>query len=1075
MKPLLGILTLLALAIGVLVLWGSKPRTSEESTLVSSPDTLQELPAPRATEPQLKTSAGEESSQGVGSGLADAVAQETSQRTGIQEQELRGRVVDPEGSGIEAATLLWIAPTHQDLTWEAGWQEHDWGPLTRSSVRTQSDAAGRFEFPRAPESDALIGSALWAIAPGYEAQCQVIEFGTNALPQLVLERAPAIEVLVQDAQGTALAGARVEHFGLTPGAAPLEVGGELEPLRLRRLLHQEGISGPDGRLVLGAFPGEQVLRASHGEALSLAWRGPATASLVLTLNDSFEVGGRVSLPDWSHLNYEGERRLQIGIQDGDLWSGLVTLRGVQAGAWGPISLPWLPGETYSAKLEGSPIIPITHHFQAGAPGERLALDFQAQLGSSVWICGLDEAGQPVPDVTASVWWFENGIKQSLSRRAAPGTEYANPWSMPPGELHFSVAAPGWAPGTGLPFRLPEAQVVAHSAQLHRAGKLKGRVMHAGQPVENFDLWLWKRFSGTSSQRISFRGRPDGRFEVDSAPIGELGVSASSGFLPPARAQVIEVPGQGSAEVLIELEAPGTASGRVLDLESGAPLGEASLQVNVRHDGLARAAVGLPQAVRSNGEFRLRGLLAGTNFIQVRAPGYATLLITPEGRPGEELDLGTLFLARPHSLELRLIASDPGVDFTQYSAAISFPNLLPRTPFGADGVLLCDSATPGNYLVNIWKGEVERARIRTNFYPGHPWRLEHRVGGPRQVQVQCTESEDAELFSIAQAKDLFLLYGEGPQVRTTLLAQSDREGRGRFEEVAGDPVSLYVVGIDGQTIGRASGEFGDQERLQLEVPLGSNPVQLQVLDPGGAGIPLAQVNLRERVGAPFVHFGRTDAQGFLNWYALEPRALDAFVSHPDHGRGLLRLEPGQEAPSLTLSNDASLRIRLFDGAVPLSEAHAGIADAKGKRIFGYQPAGADGVAHMQGYSPGDYDWIASHPQCWPVYFRASASSEDPELEVQMRRLGNLKLRVSDADGRSLAGRRVNLSGDWEGGDVQAWVASGRVQATSLRTDEQGELLLQGLPHGEYRWSSGAQAGRLLVKPLVTQRLTLVLGG
>lgn len=1065
-------LALLALALGVLVYRGSgRGAPAEPGPSPSVGAEARVLPGP-SPEAQAEVPPQGESLERAGTASLDQVPQDLPQRQGLAELGLRGRVVDSEGEGIENVELLWIAPTAQDLDWEAGWQADDWGPLARSEVRTQSVEAGHYQFSQAPAFDPLIGSALWAIAPGYVSQCQVVEFGLSSLPQLTLQRAASLSVRVEDALGVPVAGARVEHYGLTPASAPLEVGGALQPLRLRRLLHQEGVSGSDGRLVLGAFPGEQVLRASAGKRISQAWRGPAPGSLVLRLLDSFEVSGTVGLPDWSHLNYEGERRLQIGVQEGELWNGLVTLRGVGAGTWGPVSLPWWPDKTYCAKLEGSPIIPLTHYFQAGALGESVVLDFQAQLGSSVWICGLDEAGEPVRDVTASVWWFENGIKQTLRRRAAPGTEYANPWSMPPGELHFSVSAPGWAPGTGLPFSLPESEARAHAAQLFRAGKLRGRVLQAGQPVENFDLWLWKKYSGTSNQRISFRGRLDGRFEVDSAPVGALALSATSGFLPPARAQVVEVPSQGSVEVLIELEAPVTASGRVVDLETGEPVGEASLQVNVRHDGLASAAVGLPQRARSNGEFQLRGLVAGTNFIQVRAPGYATLLLTPEGKPGEELDLGTLSLARPRSVELRLVSSDPGVDFREYSAAISFPSLLPRTPFGADGVLRCNAGTPGNYLVNIWKGDVERARIRTSFFPGRPWQLEHRVGGKRQVQVQCSGSEE---IGVDLVQDLYLLYGEGLHVRTTLLAQADREGRGRFAEVGGDPVGLYAVGTDGQTLGRASGSFGDQDLLALNAVLGSTPVQLRVLDSSGAGIPMAQVNLRERGGAPFVHFGRTDQQGLLNCFGLESRALDAFVSHPDHGRGLLRLEGGQESPSLTLSNDSSLRVRLFDGAFPLSDAHVGVADAQGKRIFGYQPAGADGEAHMQGYRAGDYDWIATHPHAWPVYFRAQASTEDPVFEVQMRRLGNLRLRVIDASGSPRRGVRVDLRGDGEDGDVQAWVAAGRVQAPSMQTDDRGELLLQGLPRGEYRWSIGAESGGLEVKPLVTQEQTLVLGG
>ncbi len=480
-KPiwLLGTLVLL---LGAFLLWGpdSDPRNSptdpapkgigEASAPASeSLENFEPAQAPSDPEPEGTTPSG------------------PTQRSEVEGSALLGRVEDELGGPISGATLRWVAPTKVDLAWEPGWQADDWGNLARSETETTSVADGSFRFDEEPQIEGLIGSAIWATAPGYEAACLLRGLGEQGAPVIVLSRSQAIRVRVEDGQGAPVVGALVEQFGLTPADAPVEVDGALERQRLRRLLRREARTDREGFALLGAFPGEQVLRASLAESISSPWRGPATELVVLKLADSFEVAGTVEYPDWSHLNYEGERRMLIGTQQGNLFRGLATLRNVKAGAWGPVRLPLIQGVTYSAKLEGSPIIPVTQRFEAPPAGSRQNLDFRTELGSNVVICGEDENGDLVPDVTATVWWEKDGVRESITRRAAAGTPYANPYSVPPGELSFSAVAPGYASAMGSPFRVPERESTAQVVKLQKAGKLRGQVMHDGKPVECFYL------------------------------------------------------------------------------------------------------------------------------------------------------------------------------------------------------------------------------------------------------------------------------------------------------------------------------------------------------------------------------------------------------------------------------------------------------------------------------------------------------------------------------------------------------------------------------------------------------------
>src|SRR5262249_53212120 len=146
---------------------------------------------------------------------------------------------------------------------------------------------------------------------------------------------------------------------------------------------------------LGTLPGEQVLVATRGAERSAPWRGLAPDEVTLTLAPSFEVGGQVVLPDWSHLNYSGERRIEIAALDRDVCRSLLTIRSVGAGAWGPVSLPRLDVEGYRIRLEGSPIIPCEVIFPPPAAGSSLTEDLVAELGTDVWVCVTDEKNEVI--------------------------------------------------------------------------------------------------------------------------------------------------------------------------------------------------------------------------------------------------------------------------------------------------------------------------------------------------------------------------------------------------------------------------------------------------------------------------------------------------------------------------------------------------------------------------------------------------------------------------------------------------------------------------------------------------------
>ena len=82
----------------------------------------------------------------------------------------------------------------------------------------------------------------------------------------------------------------------------------------------------------------------------------------------------------------------------------------------------------------------------------------------------------------------------------------------------------------------------------------------------------------------------------------------------------------------------------------------------------------------------------------------------------------------------------------------------------------------------------------------------------------------------------------------------------------------------------------------------------------------------------------------------------------------------------------------------------------------------------------------------------------EQQIEVRRVGSVELECT-----SLGERALN------------WIAAGKLQGfeDGLRTDESGKLSIQGIPHGEYRWTANGSSGTfdLAAGELFNRRLIL----
>lgn len=999
-------------------------------------------------------------------------------REGIMQPASRGRVIAEDGTPIPGATLSWTGLRTSDGEWEPAWQSDDWGPLECSVVWTTSGADGYFSFEALPKELAM-GSVIWATHPGYEAGCLVLKAGKDlrdAERSIQLKHRASMTVRVEGDDSQAVAGAVIYQYGMTSRFA-LPEGDGLNEDRARRYLWRRYETDETGSIQVGTFPGEQVFVASSADRCSLPWRGTRRDEVVLLLCDRFTVGGHVVFPDWSHLDYVGERRITLAAQRGSVWHTLAVLRSVQDGPWGPVELPILAGARYRIHLEGSPIIPVMVGFEAPAPSDHLSFDLLPELGHDIWIQAIDEQDMPVPTAQATVWWTQDG-KENFVRRQARPDGYINPWSFPKCTVVIQVEAPGYLTETSDPFHIPLDGTVEWILQ--KGGLLRGRCLHEGEPVEDFEIVLWKSGQDWENQTHAFHGRVDGSFEIDTAPIGDVLVTASGESWiggEPAHAQVAL---DSTAEVTLNLLNPLIGRGSVVDAKTDEPIPTAQIHVHVMGERRPLTTWGAPFSVQQDGTFEIQGFIPGTNIVMFRAPGYAERVYNCFAEGNSTFDLGRVALVRPQALEIQLEvagASTNAIDFTAFQAFSSIDPILPYVRFSSQGLVRFEDVSPGRRLVMIDRPDHPWSRLNLDLRATEEWRFVHRVAGTRRLTVEVVfdgdnGTPDARAFIVSYKNSQEITTEHGVGLSSGMIQT--------IEGVDAEHVSVDVMDSTWTTIATAVGDFEGRDELHLVIRLGGEPFLFHVVDDEGEPVVGATINVMDAQPSPLRIGGTTDANGECKVYGVPAHPIIVHVAHQSRGRRHGVLCDGSAGKAeIVLRNDSEIEVLFRDADTTVPDVTCRMVNVGGDSISDSQGSDTEGRLLWSGLSPGPYRLLASHPDCWPVTFEAEAKEEASPTIVQIRRLGNLSLEVHAANGLPVFGQEIQLQSIEFDTDVSDWIAEGLLKSEDGTTsDQRGEIHLRGLPRGRYRWILTASTGDLLqseveVPPLGTEEVVITL--
>lgn len=1035
-----GQLLLLAVLAGWLAFWFLSDGTKKESGLdrgsPAGPAVLtEEAPGELGAEGTARVTPGPESDE------------PSREPTLVSKPALSGLVVSTAGAPLAGAEVTWHGWHQKDLDWEPAWQADDWGPLARTIATAVTDAAGDFAFDH--EVVGELGTVLWATHREHEAACVLLAAGespTSSTATIRMGPPAAMRVRVVDGSGNPVAGAEVDHFGVTPSRAPRGADGKT-PERARRLLARTYPGDVSGTIRCAAFPGDQVLVAREGGRRSLPWRGRQQDEVLLVLESTFTIAGSVTFPDWSHLGYEGERRLIVRARRGEDTLQLLSLRPLVEGAFGPETLPLLVGAEYELEVAGSPIVPLLETFPAPTPDARLDFELAPELGHSLTFLVEDEAGRPLGDAEAASEWEVAGRTHRLRRRAEPDG-YVFAWSMPPDvEVRTLITAPGCGGQWCYPIRVPENPPATHRVILKKEAVLRGRCTHGGRPLSDFEVVAWVPGQSSLSQVArTFRGSPDGRFEMDGVPEGKLQVVASTGKLPHCRPRLVELP---SSEILeLELEAPIVGSGQVLDLESGAPIEGARIQaLAATAEGVLRPWGPVNLSDRE-GRFAFEGFLTGRNVILVRAEGYAERELQSISKDSGSVDFGRITLDRPQTLELRLVSDKDPTTVSGLTAEGTEGTPLPRRSFDAAGVVRFPEASSGtNFLLLEGSPSPTWTYLRLELERGRVWRFEHRVSGRRRLVVDVIGGGEER----ATFRGLVIGYVSRQGVQTELGVPFPASGTLSFDGIDAEGARVTVLGATGPLRLVALAELQGED-LHARLELDAEPFVLRVVDPEGAPVPGVVVRLSESAPAPFHVQATTDGDGLCDFRGLPRRTLSASLEHEVLGRAIgIPVDCARGEVELVFSTAGRLDLRIRDGFEPLAGVLAKVQlSPVGPRWSVLGTSDETGAILASDLGEVSYRITTDHPDCWPTTAELLATPSPSPQEIQVRRRGALLLRLQAVDGSPLASAPVDLFSEEFGADVRSWIEAGAVRArTGLVTDSAGEMRVERLPRGPYR--------------------------
>ncbi len=342
-------------------------------------------------------------------------------------------------------------------------------------------------------------------------------------------------------------------------------------------------------------------------------------------------------------------------------------------------------------------------------------------------------------------------------------------------------------------------------------------------------------------------------------------------------------------------------------------------------------------------------------------------------------------------------------------------------------------------------------------PGEEWIVEVPIDGGPTLEVQVEPEGNAPLPKGLSAAATVLLEN-GYHNRSTPV---DDEGKARIQGIPIGDVAVDIWNEAGERIAAAVGRQ-TSEGGSVVVRLGGRSQTFRVVDQNGDPVGNAEVHLYLPGGqAGWYDYGYSDQQGLYSARGFPAEHVLAGIIHPDYGKvfGIpVELATAPDPLELRFDTEANLEVQLVENGQPQSGVQVRVLGGSGTYIVGWVNSDAEGIVRVPHLGAGSYDLTVLHPGYWQHGASIAASEAATSTPFEVYHLGTLRVSAKSIGGAPVAGLGVELE-HAQLGSAADWVAMGRLEAPngSLATAADGRLVLDGMPRGNYRWSTALADG------------------
>jgi hypothetical protein len=287
---------------------------------------------------------------------------------------------------------------------------------------------------------------------------------------------------------------------------------------------------------------------------------------------------------------------------------------------------------------------------------------------------------------------------------------------------------------------------------------------------------------------------------------------------------------------------------------------------------------------------------------------------------------------------------------------------------------------------------------------------------------------------------------------TMTRKVDAQGRATLCNIAAN--DFTVVGLDGSSKVVVSERIQDATKFAplITIVVGNKDSRFTVVDGKGEPVTSVDVMLYSAPEGQFGLFGRTDGSGEVGFGDLHGDIVDLCLLPVTGGSCMVEgvRVSDKEPARVVMINDATLALTDKDGQSPVGGIGIRIAYSRVPHDW-VDEASSQASGSLVFSKLGTQEMIAlcDQPGIWAEPQRFVPSKSGQSFVFQVRRTGSVVIVASRA-GALLADAPARIrSIEFQTG-IEGWLSAGRIKTSTgtLRTDAEGRLRIDALPHGSY---------------------------